>query len=236
MVCYGQLVAKRHERCPTRLRLFSGTPRTPTVGEPKCTMPTSQVNERKRKKKQATGECATSRASIRAPRRCSRGEPTSAQRTHLAPLEREGRARRGGGGREGGILPALDKTFCQTQDNKKDTPFVDVCRKYHWAELRVNRVEPVSGSQCSTEQRGEAERTHLDTDVLLRLLLTLHDGLPDRARPVHDDVGRTGGLQRGQHQPESEPTGAEVHVKLVAAQGQKHTIRAFVRSPSKGQK
>ena len=57
--------------------------------------------------------------------------------------------------------------------------------------------------------------THLDADVLLRLALPFDDWLPNRARTVDDDVGRSRGLECGEHEAESEAAGAEVHVELV---------------------
>ena len=58
-------------------------------------------------------------------------------------------------------------------------------------------------------------KSHLHGDVLLGLLLSGDDRMPDLGGSVHDDVRRATALERGQHEPEPEPSRAEVHVKLV---------------------
>ena len=58
-------------------------------------------------------------------------------------------------------------------------------------------------------------KSHLHGDVLLGLLLSGDDRVPDLGGSVHDDVRRATALERGQHEPEPEPSRAEVHVKLV---------------------
>ena len=57
--------------------------------------------------------------------------------------------------------------------------------------------------------------TYLDPDVLLGLPLALHHGTPDRAGAVDDHVGTPRALQRGEHEAETEASGAEVDVELV---------------------
>ena len=58
-------------------------------------------------------------------------------------------------------------------------------------------------------------KSHLHGDVLLGLLLSGDDRMPDLGGSVHDDVRRATALERGQHEPEPEPSRAEVHVELV---------------------
>ena len=74
------------------------------------------------------------------------------------------------------------------------------------------------------ETRRDGTGTNLHTDVLLRLLLSVDDGLPHRAGAVEDDVRRLRVLQRGEDQAETQPAGAEVHVKLVCWRGRRASV------------
>ena len=56
---------------------------------------------------------------------------------------------------------------------------------------------------------------YLDRDVLLCLLLSGDDRMPNLGGTVHDDVRGPAAFERGQHEPEPEPSRAEVHVELV---------------------